>query len=212
MPRKPNSFIAEAVVEHLASGAWPSDDEAARLLYAPEVTQMRELVCRHSRLIPELLGVVRTETGSRAAFSLSLLRHVSADPDIAALFRNLFVSNSDRHSSLACHLIWRVLDDPALPRDWHQRLLDYILESWEAWKSHIGEFEEPTPDEVIAVVQGRLVDATYPEAKKWIYLLCLPVGLSSDTVAATALLVREGNSSDDFRAGVARQILQRFWT
>ena len=211
MPKKPNSYVADAIVSRLASGAWPSDEDAAHLLYAPEIPQMRMLVPDYPGLASALLKVASSETGNRAAFSLSLLRHVAAGPEWAQSLRDLFLKNGDTNPTFACHVIWRLLDNPELPLDWHDSLFKYILGHWDAWKRHSAEFEEPGPLEMVTAVENRLSDPTFPASKKWIYLLCLPDGLATDAMAAKRIVERETESSDKFRAYVATEIVHRFW-
>ena len=146
MPTTANSYVADAIVKHLASGTWPSDEDAAPLLYAREIPQLRLLVRGMPEVISACLEVASNETGPRAKFALALLRHVSGEHEIAARFRDLFLEHADSNPVFACHLIWRVLDDENLPYEWHQRLFQYILGHWNDWKLHIAEFKEPGPE------------------------------------------------------------------
>lgn len=211
MSRKPNSYVADAIVNRLASGLWPSEEDAAHLIYASEIPRMRLLVSDDPRLASELLQVASTETGHRAAFFLALLRYVAAEAKCAQSLRDLFLKNCDTYPVFACHLIWRLLDDPELPLDWHQTLFKYVLDHWDSWKRHSAEFEEPGPRETATVVESRLGDPTFPASKKWIYLLCLPDGLAADLEEARRIVERETGSSDNFRSHVAQEIARRFW-
>lgn len=211
MPESPNRFVASAIVAYLESGAVPEEGYAARLLYAAEIKIMRELVAQRPPLVERLLQIAETETGARPAFALALIRHACCQPETAARLRRLFDERAATDPGLACHLVWRVLDDPDLPDDWHKRLIDYLMSNWDAWKQHLSEFKEPGPEGMIAVIRGRLADPTYPSSKKWIYLLCLPDGLASDGQEAERIIREAAGSGEENIRLVAEALLRRFY-
>lgn len=200
----------ESIVAHLDTGAFPDEGDAARLLYAAEVKIMRELVAKRPTLVERVLQIAESETGARPAFALALIRHACSEPATAARLRRLFDERATTDPRLACHLVWRVLDDPDLPEDWHKRLIDYLMSNWDAWKRHLAEFREPGPDGMIAVIRGRLDDPTYPSSKKWIYLLCLPDGLASDGQEAERMIRKAAGSGEENIRFVAEVLLRRF--
>jgi hypothetical protein len=202
---------AQTIVARLESGAFPDETDAARLLYAAETKIMRELVAHRPALVERMLQVAEAEAGARPAFALALIRHACSQPDIAARLRRLFDERAATDPALACHLVWRVLDDPDLPEEWHSRLIDYLMSNWDAWKQHLAEFKEPGPGAMIAVIQGRLDDPTYPSSKKWIYLLCLPDGLASDGHEAERMIREAAGSGEGNIRSVAEALLRRFY-
>lgn len=202
---------SEAIAAHLESGTFPDEGDAARLLYAAEIKIMRDLVARRPALVERMLQFAEAETGARAAFALALIRHACAQPETAVRLRRLFDERAATDSGLACHLVWRVLDDPDLPEDWHKRLINYLMSNWDAWKRHLAEFKEPGPDGMLAVIRGRLDDPTYPSSKKWIYLLCLPDGLASNGQEAERIIREAGTSGEGNIHLVAEALLRRFY-
>lgn len=204
-------FTADAIVAHLESGALPDEGDAARLLYAAEIKTMRELVAQRPPLVERLLQIAERETGARPAFALALIRHACSQAATAVRLRRLFDERAATDPALACHLIWRVLDDPDLPEDWHKRLSDYLMDNWEAWKQHLAEFREPGPAGMIEVIRGRLSDPSYPSSKKWIYLFCLPDGLASDGREAERIVREAAGSGEENIRFVAEALLARFY-
>jgi hypothetical protein len=204
-------FVAEAIVAHLESGAFPDEGDAARLLYAAEIEIMRELVGRRPGLVERLLKIAEAGTGARPAFALTLIRHWCDQPEVAARLRALFEAREARDPALACHIVWRVLDDPKLPEEWHRRLFDYLMKNWDAWKRHVAEVKEPGPEGMIETVRGRLENPTYPRSKKWIYLLCLPDGLASDRLEAERMIREAASSPEEHMRSVAEVLLSRFY-
>lgn len=202
---------ADAVVAHLTAGAFPDQNDAARLLYAAEIKMMRELVAQRPALVERMLQIAESETGARPAFALALIRHACSQPEIAARLRRLFGERAEADHGLACHLVWRVLDDPDLPGEWHKRLINYLIDNWDDWKRHLAEFKEPGPDGMIPVILGRLDDPTYPSSKKWIYLLCLPDGLASDRHEAERMIRGAARSDEENIRSVAEALLSRFY-
>jgi hypothetical protein len=161
MPESAVQFVGDAIVAYLEGGAFPDEGDAARLLYAAEVRIMRELVAQRPALAERLLQIAESETGARPAFALALIRHVCAEPATAARLRRLFGERAMTDPALACHVVWRVLDDPDLPDPWHKRLIDYLMSNWDAWKRHLGEFKEPGADGMIEVGEGWMIQATH---------------------------------------------------
>jgi hypothetical protein len=212
MPESAVQFVADAIAAHLESGAFPDEGDAARLLYAAEIKIMRELAAQRPALVERVLQIAESETGARPAFALALIRHACSQPGIAARLRCLFDERATRDPALACHLVWRVLDHPDLPDQWHKRLIDYLMSNWDAWKRHLAEFKEPGPDGMIPVIRGRLDDPTYPTLKKWIYLLCLPDGLASDSQAAERMIREAAGSNEENIRHVAEALLSRFYS
>ncbi len=204
-------FVAEAIIAHLQNGAFPDESDAARLLYAAEIKIIREIAAERPALVDRMLQIAESETGARPAFALALIRHACSQPEIAARLRQLFDERATADPGLACHLVWRVLDDPDLPGDWHRRLFNYLINNWDAWKRHLAEFQEPGPDGMIAAVRSRLDDPTYPSSKKWIYLLCLPDGLASDRREAECMIREASRSGEENIRSVVEALISRFY-
>jgi hypothetical protein len=202
-------FTAEAIVHHLASGASPSPEEAVQLPYAPEICRMRELVKEQPPLVDRLVDLVTSETGARPAFALQLLRYPASQASVATKLRMIFESRSITDVDLGCHLIWRILDDPMLPQEWHMRLFTYATDRWTEWKRHLEQFHTG-PELMMAVIQGRFDDPSYPPSKKWIYLLCLPDGLAADQHLVRQILVGAAQSTDTVTRRVGGSLLDRF--
>ncbi len=113
---------------------------------------------------------------------------------------------------MRAHLMWRILDYPSLPSEWHRKIFDFIIETEENWK----EFKEVsakflgTPQTIVISVLKRLAEPTFPESKKWAYLCSVPE-VAEDQAAAKALVSLGCYMSDPFTQEVAEVLLRRFF-
>ena len=144
--------------------------------------------------------------GGSAAFAVSLLRHFSLQPDVQPRIWARWESAS---TYLRCHLLFRILDDPALQVEWHRKLFNFVLDEWEVFNQVQIKFLG-SPENVISHVLRRIGDPSFPDSKTWAYLCTVP-GLVEDKNVARALVGLGLNSTDPFTREVADQLLDRFF-
>jgi hypothetical protein len=107
------------------------------------------------------------------------------------------------------HLLWRILDDPDLPAEWHQRLFDFVLGEWATFQAVSAKFLGPREELVVRTLE-RYADPAFPESKKWAYLCRVPRA-SADPKAERALLLVGMMSPHAFTRFVAEQLMNRFF-
>jgi hypothetical protein len=105
--------------------------------------------------------------------------------------------------------MWRILDDPQLPDEWHRTIFDFVIAEWETFSGVVRMFLGG-PKSIIPNVLRRLGDASYPESKKWINFCRLPE-IAEDQEAAKALVSLGRLMPDPFCREVAEVLLQRFF-
>lgn len=197
-------FAAEAVVSYLRSGHHPKDEDSDKLNQVPLIDALR------SRIITDdltwITEVVAAESGSLAAFYLSLIKNFDTRSDIRDMLRHRWKTATPY---LRAHLMWRILDDPQLPDEWHRTIFDFVIAEWETFSEVVRMFLGG-PKDVIPNVLRRLGDASYPESKKWINFCRLPE-IAEDQEAAKALVSLGRLMPDPFCREVAEVLQQRFF-
>jgi hypothetical protein len=197
-------FIADAVVSYLRAGHLPWDQEADYLNRVPIIDFLRIKIVKAD--LTWLLRVIETRTGELAAFCLSLLQKFAKERSIQQILREKW---EGADAFLKAHLMWRLLDDPDLPSEWHKRLFDFVLEEWKTFQDVSLKFLG-SPQTVVSQVLRRIGDAGFPDSKKWAYLCRVPE-VAEDREAAKALLTLGASMSDPFCREVAGVLLQRFF-
>ena len=198
-------YIANALLEFYLSRNFPTLEECEELIQQPLVGVCRKIVKENH--LPGLIRIIKEENSHEAAFGVSFLRYHSTKPDIADLFKDKW-NSADNY--LKCHLFWRILDDPGLTTDWHQKLFDFVWEEWNVFKNVQKLFWGKEKDIIPGVLQ-RLADDTYPESKKWAYLCCLPEVADNQKIAKYIISMFIGNS-DSFLHKVSTNLLKRFYS
>lgn len=105
-------------------------------------------------------------------------------------------------------LLWRILDDPTLPMEWHNRLFQFVLAEWDTFQASSVKFLGPSHELVIIRALERYGDPSFPTEKKWAYL-CSGAGATSYAKAARALLAIGQQCTDPFIRNVANTLLAR---
>jgi len=67
--------------------------------------------------------------------------------------------------------MWRILDDPALPGEWHQQLFAFVLANWTTFNNVSLKFLGDRETVVLEVLK-RLQDRSSPPSKRF----CWPPG------------------------------------
>jgi hypothetical protein len=198
-------YVADAVVARLRAGARPDDEECDLLDRLPLVDALR------GRIVPTDLDwiwpVAESESGPRCGLFLSLVRTLSHRPDVQDRLRRRWHDTDS--GFVRMHLVWRLLDDPALPDAWHRMMFDAVLEDWALFADVCRRFLGDDPQMLAPRALARVSDAAFPESKRWIQL-CRVLALSTDRDAARALIAVHAQSRDVFTGDVARTLLDRF--
>lgn len=199
------SYLAEKIMEDIGRGSKLNGDLVMAIYKYPFIDRIRVLVKPSDR--DAILSLVSASESDVVVWSFAvggLLRSLQGDPKVRSLFEDSW--RTYRSFDRRYHLLFRLLDytdlDPVL-RD----------EIWEFVKANFQEFVFERvdwyggADEVLGSVQGRLDDPSFPDHKKWIYLVS--VLASSDHDGARMLLQRYADSGDAFTRMVARHVLEK---
>jgi hypothetical protein len=199
-----NEFLADAVLEHLRRGAVPSEADADLLNRLPIIDWLRERVQRPD--VEWLIRVIATQEGEFAGLCLSLLRKFDTGPAIQSVLQQRW---SGASAFLKAHLMWRILDDPKLPEQWHEELFSFILREQDVFHAVSLKFLG-TPDTVVEKARQRYEDPQFPQSKKWSYL-CRVAGVAANPGEARRFLEVALSSLDPFTRRVATTLLNRFY-
>jgi hypothetical protein len=197
-------FAAEAIISYLRTGHQPKDEDSDRLNQVPLIDALRSRITTYD--VSWIMAVVAAESGSLAAFYLSLIKKFDTRTDIRDMLRQRWETATPY---LRAHLMWRILDDPQLPEEWHRAIFNFVIAEWATFSEVVRKFLGG-PKSVIPNVLRRLGDASYPESKKWINFCRLPE-IAEDQEAAKALVSLGRLMPDPFCKEVAEVLLQRFF-
>ena len=202
---KQSHFMADAIITHLRSGHRPTDADVLILRLFEVIDDLRERITEED--VDWILLDIPRQSGPVMGLLLSLLRWHSHKADIQHLLRSRW-ENAD--SFERAHLFWRLLDDPQLPQEWHQRLMDWVLseDSSPHFEELIVEFFGQAKDVLPGCLQ-RLGDSSFPTSKKWAYV-CAAAVAAEDQSAAKGIVMLAQDSSDPFTRSVASQLVSRF--
>jgi hypothetical protein len=197
-------LAADAIIFHIRKGHQPKDNDSDRLNQVPLIDALRSRITADD--LPWIMAVIEVESGSLAAFYLSLIKNFDTQSDIREILRHRWETATPY---LRAHLMWRILDDPQLPEEWHRAVFNFVIAEWETFSEVVRKFLGG-PQSVIPNVLRRLGDASYPESKKWINFCRLPE-IAEDQEAAKALVNLGRLMPDPFCKEVAEVLLQRFF-
>jgi hypothetical protein len=198
------AFLAKAALSRMRDGVLPTDEESDWLNQLPMIDAVRLQVMQED--LPWIFAVVEGETGKRAGLCLSMLRKFATWEDVQVRLRARWEQSN---AFLRSHLIWRILDDPEVPEEWHRRLFEFILAEWQTFQEVSLKFMG-TPQNVVAQVLKRIGDASFPDAKKWAYFCRVPE-VAEDQEAARALVTLGLQMKNAFTRHVAAELLRRFF-
>lgn len=194
---------ARSILEGLRSGHMPTESEASDWNSTPVIDNLRALIGAADLLW--ILPVLESSQDNRAGLYASLLARHAEKPEIQDALRESWELSSPYLKSV---LLWRLVDDPNLPGEWHSKLFDFVLSEWEVFQKHVLKFFGGTEELVIAMSLERLHSPFTPESKKWAYLCCA-AGLRAFPTAVVAI-IRGGLLSDNqFNRYVAETLLSK---
>lgn len=199
------SFIADAALTTLRTGTRPADIDSDLLNRLPIIDALRVRVERTD--LEWIWPIVEGESRERAGLFVSLLQRYAHEPESQVRLRSIWAK---AEVLLRAHLMWRILDDPKLPLEWHEKLFEFVLSEWSMFQRISLKFLG-TPETVIMQVLKRIADPSFPKSKRWAYLCRIPEG-AEDQEAARALVLLGVSGGDEFMQKVGRELLQQFFT
>jgi hypothetical protein len=199
-----NEFLADAVVEHLRRGALPSEADADLLNRLPIVDWLRERVQRSD--VEWLIHVIAAQEGEFSGLCLSLLQKFDTEPAIQSVLQQRW---SGASAFLKAHLMWRILDDPKLPEEWHEELFSFVLREQDVFHAVSLKFLG-TPETVVEEAHRRYEGPQFPQSIKWSYL-CRVAGVAANPGEGRRFLEVALSSSDQFTRRVATTLPNRFY-
>ncbi len=198
-----SDFIANALTAHLRSGCLPAEAQAAGLDRRPLIDRLRKRV--EPRDSSWLLPLVQSAPDTIAGLACSLLRHQMQDSKVRACFEARWSSAS---AYLRNRIMWRLLDNPSLESSWHQVFRQFVFDEWEVFQRFNQTFYGP-PETAVGSLLSRILDPSFPDSKKWIYLCCAP-GVTEDVEAARAVIRVGLLLPNSLTSDVADQLLRGF--
>lgn len=198
------NIVADAVVSYIRVGHLPTEEEADVLNRLPQINLLRTRIKEED--LAWVFDVLEKRSGEVAGLYLSFLRQYTKRPEVQARLRERWESAAP---FLRAHLMWRILDDPDLPEEWHQRLFDFVLAEWSTFQQVSLKFLG-TPQTVVVQALKRIGDPSFPDSKKWAYLCRVPE-VAEDQEAAKALVALGLQMKDPFTREVAQKLLDRFF-
>lgn len=146
-----------------------SESDAAALTTAQNMEAMRSLVSA-SDFAWISSGLV-SSSPQLSAFHIGLTKNFSIVPEAKHAFRSAWPSATPLQQM---HLLWRILDDPELPLEWHERLFSVVTQNWADFQKACIAFYGGNADALVAgEVERYLSPSLYPATKKWAFLCSL---------------------------------------
>jgi len=147
-------------------------DDFVQLTSNQMMDQLRPLVTEDD--LEWILGDWGNCTQEEHSFRVSVLRKFSGLPRVNKFLKEAWETANKFERN---HLFWRILDDPSLELAWHKRLLEFVIDEWDLWKSEGLQFyNDPdkahgTSNEVRMMnIINRYTGTDFPSSKKWAYL------------------------------------------
>lgn len=197
-------FVAEAIMTRVRAGEFPEEPEAQALNEYRFLSAIRPFVQPED--VPRILDAVDRFPAERGGFAANLLRRFCPRNDIQCRIQRRWESAD---AALRVHLLWRLLDDPAIHRSWHDKLFGFVVDQWLVFRASLSRWYA-TPDQVIPGVIEAIADPDVPDSKRWAYLCCLPE-IAGDQRTALAILRAASRSLDPLSREFADAILRRFF-
>ena len=202
LPEDELKFMASAVMAMIRKGPqfFPSEEQAKMLDQLPFIDVLRKSVLETD--LPLLFESVNPSRQELSGLFISLLREHRKRDDVTDFLYRIWEDSSPYVRGRA---MWRILDDPDLPKTWKQRIFDYVLAEPQTFNEICARFYGG-PQEIIEHTLKRLADPTFSPAKKWVYM-CPLLEIAKDKDAARALISLSLNDKDEFTRDVARTLI-----
>lgn len=158
------AYMADAIIAYIRAGHLPTEEAADYMNRFPLIDEFRRARITEEDL-PWLIEVVRRESRMVGAYCLSLLRKYDERDDVKTFLRSRWETAD---AFFRAQLIWRLLDDPDLPQEWHRKLFNFVLAEWEAFRDSQVRFMGP--HDALTNCLIRISDPDFTASKKWAYL------------------------------------------
>jgi len=177
----------ESWIERIKNGA-ASDEDYNNMFLMPHKRLLSELIR------PEdaewLLELGESNDTLKRGCARTLMRNIAHLPEVGEHLRKAWdendLSDDDRNA-----LLWRVLDDPSLPRDFHKKIWDWIKRNRGSFNKALLDYLKPYMErknkDLIQVMEESMDDACHPESKRWIYVAAAVVSADSTESKERAL-------------------------
>ena len=203
MTRSGVELADRSALDLIRRGEMPGDKELDTFHTSQIVDNLRRVV--EVRDLEWLLPAIATSQDGRLPLLISLIARHSARSDVQKILRQRWHISSVYIQSV---LMWRLLDDPLLSMDWHQRLFDLAIAEWELFCEESRRFFGKSEENLFSKAFERYCDPTRPKSKKWAYLCCIAC-VDSYPSAVDAILEQALSGSDPFLRTVAETLSAR---
>ena len=189
-------------MNRLRSGYRPTEAEALAWNVAENIHRLRSGITAAD--LRWIFPPIEEDEGPCASFFTALLQPLTTEAEVRSFLARRFETAGPY---LKAQLLWRLLDDAALPAATHESLFSFVLSDWDFFQnscvSYLG-----SASEIIEAALGRIADC--PVGKRGIYLCCLPK-YADDQRAVKGILTIAVSSTDAFTGKVARTLMERFF-
>jgi hypothetical protein len=197
-----DSTMASEQMKKLRGGYRPNEAEALAWNVAENVYLLRRDITASD--LKWIKPPIEEDEGPCASFFTALLQPLATNENVRDFLVRRFKTAGPY---LKVQLLWRLLDDAALPAATHESLFSFVLSDWDFFQSSCVSYLG-SPSQIIEAALRRIADC--PVGNRWIYLCCLPK-YAADQHAVKGILAIATNSAETFTAHVARTLMERFF-
>jgi hypothetical protein len=198
-----STLSAHTILRRLRAGDIPSASKALDLHTATVLDELRPLI--EPTDIEWIFSLASTADDERAALYLSLLAPHATRPEVQEALRRAWETGS---VYLKTTLLWRLIDDPRLPIEWHKKLFKFVLREWAAFQKHSLSFFDGRDETVVTKSLDRYFNPGTPESKKWAYL-CSIANVERYPFAVQEIVELGLTNDNEFVREVAATLLDR---
>jgi hypothetical protein len=149
-------------MSRLRSGYYPTEAEALAWNTAENTHLLRSEITEAD--LEWIVPRIQEDEGPRASFYSALLQPLATNPEVRKFLSQRFETASPY---LKAQLLWRLLDDAALPNATHIKLFEFVISDWELFQSSCVAYLG-NPSVIVQAALGRLAEC--PASRRWIYL------------------------------------------
>ncbi len=200
-----DQYLAIKVLEDFKEGRTISSGVCADLHQYPLIDRIREQAGIDS--IDALLSCVGGGGGEQASLALAILRPHATTDRVRARVGAAWTAQSDYTARFP--LVWLLLDDPELGAPVRASIQSFVRANLPRFLNDVRSYFA-IPEEIVPGYRKRLTDPTFPQSKKWIYLIS---ACASDNASAVRELLEEYvTDADAEMRATAQEMLERTFT